>query len=401
MISIWWTLLFLTVSRIYPVRGQYNSNCGQKDYDRCVRLADPLLTDPHLIFPDNMADVDNVCRTWSKFVDCIKSYIDRCFTESRRNQFNKAVESPVDSIYQMCTSSTYQQEYLQHASCLKSTLTEDIHCGVYYKQLVAHVQGPRDMGRSDLCCSHHRFRECVLTETRRACDGKVSATSKMVASAFSRQILDKALSFLREQCSSYLPGQGECPGYVPPSVTRQDENYGKSSVNNIIHSTPSVETRYITNDQVFSDNFHQPTVVEQSTINTLSWSPNTRDSRRKTTKAAEYDYSTELRTPTTIEDTSSRSSYGRGMSMTSTQSSSSSTGTTRDDIFKATHYKPSTESWYPGKNINFYNAEKEINDFPSNQVDEPNQQGLARLDIDTDLNSGSTGYHYSSSFTIL
>jgi hypothetical protein len=41
-------------------------------------------------------------------VDCVKRYTDRCFTESRRQEFNKAVESPVDSVHQMCTVTTYQ-----------------------------------------------------------------------------------------------------------------------------------------------------------------------------------------------------------------------------------------------------------------------------------------------------
>lgn len=62
---------------------------------------------------------------------------------------------------------------------------------------------------------------------------------------------------------------------------------------------------------------------------------------------------------------------------------------TKDDIFKATHYKPTTAFWYPGNNINFYNSEKETNDFHSNQVDEPNQQGLARLDAETEMDSHS------------
>lgn len=48
------------------------------------------------------------CRTWSQFVTCVKRYIDRCFTESRRQEFNKAVENPVDSVYQMCTVPQYQ-----------------------------------------------------------------------------------------------------------------------------------------------------------------------------------------------------------------------------------------------------------------------------------------------------
>jgi len=39
-----------------------NSQCSRQDYDFCVKMADPLLKDPHLIFPDNRADIDNVCR---------------------------------------------------------------------------------------------------------------------------------------------------------------------------------------------------------------------------------------------------------------------------------------------------------------------------------------------------
>lgn len=36
--------------------------CSRHDYDVCVKMADPLLKDPHLIFPDNRADIDLVCR---------------------------------------------------------------------------------------------------------------------------------------------------------------------------------------------------------------------------------------------------------------------------------------------------------------------------------------------------
>jgi hypothetical protein len=51
----------------------------------------------------------SVCwRRWSQFVDCVKRYTDRCFTESRRQEFNKAVENPVDSVHQMCTVTKYQ-----------------------------------------------------------------------------------------------------------------------------------------------------------------------------------------------------------------------------------------------------------------------------------------------------
>jgi hypothetical protein len=71
-------------------------------------MADPLIRNPKLVFPDTMNDIDEVCRTWAKFVDCVKRYTDRCFSPSRRLQFNQAVQRSVDSVHQMCTQTPYQ-----------------------------------------------------------------------------------------------------------------------------------------------------------------------------------------------------------------------------------------------------------------------------------------------------
>lgn len=49
--------------------------------------------------------------------------------------------------------------------------------------------------------AHHHFRACVITETRKRCDGGQSGGA---ASRFSGQILDRALSFLQQQCQSYM-----------------------------------------------------------------------------------------------------------------------------------------------------------------------------------------------------
>lgn len=207
-------LVILSSAPVAPAQAADNTmvtGCLRSEYQRCVHMADPLLKDARYIFPDNMADIDFVCGTWSQFVTCVKRYIDRCFTESRRQEFNKAVENPVDSVYQMCTVPQYQNEYLVHATCIKSTLTEDSHCGRHYRQLVEQVSG--DVERVSLCCSHHRFRECVLDQTSRQCDRpRPGAPTSGSASRFARQILDKALSFLRDQCSNFIPNSGECPG---------------------------------------------------------------------------------------------------------------------------------------------------------------------------------------------
>lgn len=56
----------------------------------------------------------SVRRTWNQFVDCVKRYTDLCFTENKRKEFNKAVESPVDLVHQMCTSPDYQKGLYFH-----------------------------------------------------------------------------------------------------------------------------------------------------------------------------------------------------------------------------------------------------------------------------------------------
>lgn len=40
-------------------------------------------------------------------------------------------------------------EYLLHATCIKSTLTEDSHCGRHYRHLVEQVSG--EVERVSLC----------------------------------------------------------------------------------------------------------------------------------------------------------------------------------------------------------------------------------------------------------
>ncbi|PNF19379.1 hypothetical protein B7P43_G03630 [Cryptotermes secundus] len=226
--------------------------CSRQDYDLCVKMADPLLKDPHLIFPDNRADIDLVCRRWSQFVDCVKRYTDRCFTETRRREFNKAVESPVDSVHQMCTVTKYQTEYLKHATCIKSTLTREEHCGRHYQHLVDQVSG--EANRVSLCCSHLRFRECVLEETKRLCDPGTNGGS---ATHFSRQMLDKALSFLRDQCYNYIPTTGECPGL---SVLTNPYNGHDENISN----------RNNMPDQQHRSSNHQPHSPE---VTSHSWQP--------------------------------------------------------------------------------------------------------------------------------
>ncbi|XP_054274160.1 uncharacterized protein LOC128993999 [Macrosteles quadrilineatus] len=345
-------LLFaFTISRLGRVSGE----CTKQDYQYCVKLADPLLKDPQLIYPDKQQDIDHVCRTWSLFVNCVKDYTEKCFTERRRQEFNKAVESPVDSIHQLCTVPEYQNEYLKHASCMKATLTKDSHCGRHYRHLAAQVSG--DAGRAAICCSHHRFRECVLDRTRNTCDPQ--------AGPFSRQILDKALSFLKDQCHNYEPTRVDCPGsdfYTP--LGRTD---GAMDTVTRANTKPTFDinsntrtTDYQSDSPSWSDSMSTKTVSGGSSSHSPDWlgqSPSWMPGRGRSTTGGEVTVTSQ----TISEHTFPRSSYGRGMSwMPSTPSTTPSSA-----------WRPPTPSptpWYPSRN-----NEQMMMD---NAIDEPNQQGL-------------------------
>lgn len=99
------------------------------------------------------------------------------------------------------TKNFFLLEYLRYAPCIKSTITDASHCGPQYNLLVEQVEQGATISKTTLCCSHDKFKECVQRETRRLCDGGISDGA---AAKFSNQIMEKALSFLQEQCFNYM-----------------------------------------------------------------------------------------------------------------------------------------------------------------------------------------------------
>ncbi|XP_022196042.2 uncharacterized protein LOC111053452 isoform X1 [Nilaparvata lugens] len=337
-ISRIFTITLVLVSRL----SLGSSQCSKQEYQQCVYLADPLLKDPHLIYPDNPTDVDKVCstysRTWTQFVDCVKRYTDRCFSDIKKQEFNKAVESPIDSVHQLCTDSKYQKEYLKHAACMKSTLTEDSHCGRHYRYLVSRVAG--ETNRNSICCAHYRFRECVLDQTQNSCSTD--------ARPFSQQILDKSLSFLRDQCSNYSPTKEECPGTEFYDATgRTDSGQPDFST----YQTRQPSTAGTTPGSPWSS--QQPTDERFPGGTTRSdWTTSWVPGQGRTTDSPP---------PETSPDGSTRSSFGRGMTWGQPPSTTPTWRVTQAPWFPTRPQQP------PANEQNMMNE---------NTIDEPNQQGL-------------------------
>ncbi|KYB27115.1 hypothetical protein TcasGA2_TC033313 [Tribolium castaneum] len=331
-------MLFLyPILFILPAMASARIDCSRESYDECIRIADPLVKQPHLIFPDNMNDIDIVCKTWNKFVDCLKYYTDNCFTEQQRRQFNKAVEDSIESVHQMCVQPSYQKEYLQYAPCIKSTITEPAHCGSHYNLLVDQVAQGEIISKSTLCCSHDRFKQCIMRETRRLCDRN--------APEFATHLIDKALSFLQDQCYNYIPNSGDCTTLATdsqPFSTSSSEVYPWSTIEDI--APKEILPARVT-----------PPKPPTTWLPSSSITPNSDAS------------------PTQMLGSRTRpASFGRASSWSDTPTGVSTTPSSRPDWATVTSWSPQSESgktttWYPA-------AGTEL----GNQVEEPNQQGLTK-----------------------
>lgn len=372
-----WPLLLLGALLI---QSSTSLDCSRSE---CLKIADPLVREARLIFPDNMEDISTGCNTWDKFVVCLKEYTEECFSEEQRRVFNNAVESPIENIHELCMNNKYQQEYLQYASCIKNTIIERNHCGSHYSMLVDQVsQRDNVISRTTLCCSYDRFKQCVHRETRRICDRGISNGP---ANRFSMQILNKALRFIQEQCVNYIPNSGDCnlisdpisdsisigstiPSESPWSTVQAKElPYSRQSTS-VTRVLPTTWTR------------GQPSPPDSMTVSSEATPTEMLGSR---TRPASYGRASSW--PSNGQD---YSTVGLGSSWKTTErwidknevpSLGSSNVQRSPNQQTYPDYMTSTvTNWYPA-------AGNQI----SNEVDEPNQQGLSFNNNKDNINASS------------
>ncbi|KAK9874275.1 hypothetical protein WA026_002628 [Henosepilachna vigintioctopunctata] len=387
--------------------------CISMDCSRseCLNLADPLIREARFIFPDNMEDIHLGCRTWDEFVNCLKHYTEQCFNEEDRRKFNNAVESPIENIHALCMNSKYQSEYLQFAPCIKSTITEKSHCGLRYQMLVDQVsQRDNTISKSTLCCSHDKFKQCVQRETRRQCDRGVQNGP---ASRFSSQILEKALRFIEDECVNYIPNSGDCHSYQDSLAST--DILSVSTVTSEIYPWSTIQNTNIIKEA--RNPSYRGTTSNMSP--TYSWSPS---SNTPTDEYPSPSSSTSM--PEILGSRTRPASYGRASSWPETQSAlpsrvpdNSFHFSEKMSTLSPTHtpYWATTSSWNKMKkdlpelgaaNINkspnthqisrlqpanYQPTAEPTHWYPaagshlSNDVEEPNQQGLTSLRNDANL----------------
>lgn len=346
-------------------------DCSKSEYERCVRIADPLIKEVRLIFPDNMNDMNLVCRTWNNFVDCLKRYTERCFTDQQRQQFNKAIENPIQSVHQMCTQPNFQKEYLQYAPCMKGTIIDNGRCGSHYRFLVDQVDQGDVISKATLCCSHDRFKQCVLREARETCDRGVPNGP---ASRFSAQTIDKALSFLQDQCFNYIPNSGDCTVSIDSISlsTSSSEIYPWNTPQDQFAPKEILPTRVASPSPTSILSLNTPTINNPYDSSYLASSQNLGSRTRPVSygRASSWsDVPPTYNTKVSVNTMSSQTSQSNPSVTTSTWTVQSTTPEVRKEIIPIDLERPNTQSssttWYPA-------AGSQLN----NEVDEPNQLGL-------------------------
>nr|XP_053655210.1 uncharacterized protein LOC128704173 [Cherax quadricarinatus] len=182
---------------------------GLDQLTRCIKIAEPLVKDSDNIFPLTIRDIERVCKLWDELTYCVKDYTLTYLTHTQQLEFNLAIESSIKSANQLCADDPeYRTSYVINAPCLKRVSINTSLCGGQYNYLADLVQGFQATD-AQMCCAHHKFRECVLDQTPRVCDEPGGHPGS--ASIFMKSMLDRALGFLLQKCKNFVPNARDCP----------------------------------------------------------------------------------------------------------------------------------------------------------------------------------------------
>jgi len=204
-------------------------SCVSCELTHCAAIVHPLLKEPKYIIPSNVEEVDYICntlfpQTWSSFVACIKDYSSSCMNADERTDINRAVGDSINSVHKICTNVDYRREYFEYAPCIRERISSELYCNGEYDKLIASVE--QESNSTDLCCNHHGFKECLVSQSVSCCPQCGRRASE--ASDYARMFLDKALGFVAQECNRAGHTATTCAigGVVETELVRQEHYDG-------------------------------------------------------------------------------------------------------------------------------------------------------------------------------
>lgn len=217
------TLIISSVARAHQT-------CGQEELVHC---AQPLqvLTESGLAFVASKKDLEIICPDLEKGMHCVHSYTRRCMSPQQRSHFMKLFHGTKTMIKDLCNNSSYQEEYLKYAPCMRSVVNQTELCFKKYQHILASLGAPQEQPEPpttttstesplnstqpaevqdnrirSVCCSFMEYTDCSVHSMRRVCGDE--------AAQFGKGFLDKmSSSMIKLHCRDYIHGHGamKCP----------------------------------------------------------------------------------------------------------------------------------------------------------------------------------------------
>ncbi|XP_053608131.1 uncharacterized protein LOC128673964 [Plodia interpunctella] len=177
-------------------------------------------------------ELNKSCVDLHTSIDCIENYIQVCLEKYEQIIVRRIQSGVTEVVHDLCTRGSYQDEYLRHASCIKSVRAEYGTCSKTYEDTVSSFdqQQKTDQSNEDsvktICCSYQKYLTCSEQIVQKTCGDE--------AAVFIKGFLNRMSSkMFTETC-------------------QQHPNQGCSSDSKVVHSNVNVTT----NANLFSAKLH-------------------------------------------------------------------------------------------------------------------------------------------------
>ncbi|GAB6021562.1 hypothetical protein CHUAL_004159 [Chamberlinius hualienensis] len=182
----YWTgcwIILITISQqlngFVPCFGSavMEDDCRQERLSNCIPKTSNFIDNQQLIFASSERELNNVCGTLNVAIECVEHYISMCYGPDKKELYEKMRDNSMGIIDDLCTNTTFRQEYLYHAKCLSnSSSAYNNSCKRSYMKFINEsltgvdpVMANPQLSLVKFCCAYNNFVSCINQQIRRQC----------------------------------------------------------------------------------------------------------------------------------------------------------------------------------------------------------------------------------------
>ncbi|XP_004932465.2 uncharacterized protein LOC101736860 isoform X1 [Bombyx mori] len=188
-------------------------NCNKYEdlLQRCS-MGLPVLSSPNISFALTRDDLDKSCIDLLAGIKCIDNYTDACMEKREKFLFRRIYAGITDVVQRLCTRGEYQDEYLKHATCVKSVRSEYEVCSKNYEVTLTTLSSRNEYQTDDMstthedylktvCCSFQEYLLCSEQTVLKACGDEAALfTSEFLKSMASNIIKNFCFEYRGQEC---------------------------------------------------------------------------------------------------------------------------------------------------------------------------------------------------------